>query len=560
MPRKKTAPAVGDFPAVPYEANRHQQLVCYWFSPDQISDAAVDGLLGDFLQRCMQAPRPLTRPLEIWRGTTNAREGALKGIGVSGDAPQRVFDSLLDVVGNASCDNGMRTPLESEFEPFAMLAGADIWKFDAAATPRSAGRFRLGKKRFDVRFLPYVWKKRTGRRTSSPVTYEQIVEALDSWRGQLTKSLIDNWSFFREHWTELVNTAGTSGFDAAVLQRVCERALLLRFVELRMPEHGRIVCRPILTPADGGWAEAGFDVHVLLHKGLTPGQKVAAVAHELGHYIHHLPHYVFFSRLPLQVMNSPAIEPAVAREWQPLGQTYYLTTEMRADLTACEFLVPGGLAEDVSADTFTVDDNDPAQLESMWLRRAVNVNENDVSEAHYRALLQTAADATTRRRSAGYDPGEQLLERLGWCMTNRKNANTMSQQRQREQQIEEAFNRLVRIVTEESSEAGEVSTGGAQLYRRLTLDELPSIAVAGHWEPLVIEPRTGTRAQGYLGIKPAFLPNASLGTRLDWVPHPGPPRAACGFAEEWLEEAESKDMGLMVFAMDPVERELRHGR
>jgi hypothetical protein len=394
MPAKKTVARDKPFPAVPYEANRHQQLVCYWFAAGELTEEAIDALVGEFLQRCMRNRPRLTRPLEMWRGNTKALAGALRGIGVSSGAPRWVYDALLDVVGDASCDYGMRTPIQTEFEPSVVLAAGDVWKFDAAAPPRSTGHARLGSKKFDVRFLPYVWKKRTKRRGSTHTTYEEIVEALQSWRGQLSTSLLDNWSFFREHWTELVDAAGAASFDAAVLQRVCERAIGLKFAELPIPEHGRIVCQPILNRTDGGWVEAGFDIRVLLRKGLQPRQKVAALAHELGHFIHHLPHYVFFSRLPLLVMNDPALESAVAHEWQPLGETYYVTTEMRADLTACAFLVAEGVAEYVSSNAITVFDNHPAHLESMWTRRAIESDSGDVSEAYYCALLEAAARDT----------------------------------------------------------------------------------------------------------------------------------------------------------------------
>ena len=325
-----------------------------------------------------------------------------------------------------------------------------------------------------------------------------------------------------------------------------------------MPELGRIAVTPVWEKSDGGLNNTGFGIRIAINRGAEKRTRLAALAHELGHYLFHLPYHVFFARLPFAVMQNPDVEGAVITKIAPVQAEYYRITEVQADFFASAFIVPEGYGGWLNRSAFIARETDAAAIETNVLTRALGGHGRQLSEAgHEHVLRQSETDLSTRR-AAEYDPAGPLLERIGWCIAHRENATELAQLDKVDGLVREMLNRLTAIVSVPAS-APSGHEPETKLYRRIAFEEAEAFArTETAWDPVIIEPRTGARATGYLGLKLAFVPKPGTTHQSDWMRHPSAEaNGPCGFVADWLEEAEADGRGVMLFPVDPAERALR---
>ena len=556
--RRSAKPTVSD-PDVPYVANRDKPLTAYVFNAADVTDRVIDRLVGEFLAAIQPEIPKFTRPMEIWRGEILNAGGHFRCLAISNPGRRKVYDALLEVAGSHSCEAVQRTAVELALQPRLLVTAGKTWQFDANQPAGTASRVKFGKITLEVHALPYVWKKTPAPRPAATLDerYAALVDELSAWRGHLTNSAVHNWGFLNEAYPALLDTS-RGQFDYALLKRICERAMCVHIVELPMPELGRIAVTPVWESAEGGLSNTGFGIRIAIDRRAEKRTQLAALAHELGHYIFHLPHHVFFARLPFAVMQNPDVEGAVVAKLGGVQAEYYRTTEVQADFFASAFIVPEGYGAWLNRSFITGRDTDAEAIETNLLHRTLGDHGGRLSETdHEHVLQQSEADLTTRR-AVEYDPARGLLDRIGWCIAHRENAAKLAQHGKMDGVVRETLSRLTAIVSDPAS--APVAHGHEEkLYRRIQLEEAEVFArMETAWDPVVIEPRKGARATGYLGLKLAFVPQPDTSHQTDWIRHPSADgKGPCGFVGDWLKEAETDGRGLMLFPVDPAERALR---
>jgi len=552
----------GYVPTVPYVANRDTPLTAYVFNAGDVSEDDVDRLIGKFLASIEPEVSKFARPMEIWRGEIRNAGGHFRCLAISKPGRQAVYKKLLEVMGGHSCDYGSRTAIDLALKPQLLVGAEKTWEFDANRPAGSRRRLKLGQTSLEVHALPYVWKQnsrpRAGAKGTLAQRYADLVGELSSWKGRLTNSAFGNWPFLKNAYHALLD-ANRGQFDYDLLGLVCERAMCLQIVELAMPELGRIVVTPLWERTQQGLGSAECALRIAVDRRAEKRVKFAALAHELGHYLFHLPHHVFFARLPFAVMQNSAVEAAVATKLHAIRAEYYRITEVQADFFAASLVVPEGFGEWYNRSFFTGRETEAAAVETNALHSALRDPAGALSETDLEHLLQQSQTDLRARREIDYDPRRSLLERIGWCIAHREDARVLARHGETDGLIGQTLGSLTSIVSDPASApAGEGN--GAKLYRRIALEDAESFARSEtSWDPVIIEPRKHPGAVGYLGLKLAFAPEPGTTHATDWVRHPsdGRERGRYGFVSEWLEEAEASGRGLVLFPIDAAERSLR---
>ena len=546
-------------PKIPYLIDLNEQLHFHVFLKESSTLEQVDEVVACFIEKIMAKSLSSRKEIVYWRGEyTNASGVSMWSVGIPSKYAQKLHAVLTDCVYPLSDDYGSGPTNRNGCKPYLLLTPGKVWQFDARKPPGSEGTLDLAGKSFPVSYLPYKPKgirQKMAAEHDSTELFPYLDEIIADLEAGLTDSVIENWFRIQEVF-EAILKENRGDFDYGFLRRFC-RALSLPMAELPIQENGRIAVHPIWEDRGEGYGLKDFSVRVAINKDLSQSNKLMALAHELGHFVHHLMFYIFFARLQSFVELSSGFEIQVAERLTPdWWQAYYLTTELRADLTASYFVVPSGAARAWTESYYSSNPLTPEIHEYIWLKRLEDENP-EISGARLSRYIEDAQKEIKKIESSEYDPHAPLFERVAWCTFHRSKPDLQSELERRESEIQSLFD-----IFEQEYKQGplHIDTPQAktskQLYRRVTLDEVQSIFWDEEmWDPVIVE-STAKSLQGYIGLIPRWLPRDRW-EPIDWVVSFEPYGDMPGDLETWMEIAERESRGLMLYPLDPLERYAR---
>ena len=174
-----------------------------------------------------------------------------------------------------------------------------------------------------VCYLPYITlRKRKKKDSQGGYHYRRCLAETDFLKHsqtRLTDSPFLNQPFVAENLGTLIACNMLGDLDYTFLRNLCQDLLRIRVFEIPMAEHGRLVVRPKWRPAQGGYTINDFSVAVAINRQLTQTQKLLALGHELGHYVFHMPSYVFSSGYKRGCNSRPGWKPLPLPGSRPRG-------------------------------------------------------------------------------------------------------------------------------------------------------------------------------------------------------------------------------------------------
>jgi hypothetical protein len=321
----------------------------------------------------------------------------------------------------------------------------------------------------------------------------------------LTESVSENWQVLYEHAGDLVVlrdcSLATIGYGK--LRDFCGR-LGISCLEGPILELGKTH----LFPRWSGTTVPSMDVTIVIKESLTEQEKAIALAHELGHYIHHYGVLEWWVLLFIQFHSCPWLETVVAEHF-PSSQLHHQQTirEERADLFASLMMLPAWserAAEAYVKMTITLPPRTPMLTSSLlvhWLERYFKPGHHHLPWNHAEQHVYDSLISSIEYERRPYSFDKSLRERLYWCIFNRESA--IQHLIEAEQEIEDSMVALSRRIIALRRDPPDENV--PQLLKHLSLKDAEAFVKGNpqHSDPVIVG-QTDMTFGGYLALTPAW--------------------------------------------------------
>jgi len=300
-----------------------------------------------------------------------------------------------------------------------------------------------------------------------------------------------------------------------------------------------------------------YPVLIAINKELSSKMKLIALAHELTHYVFHYVYLWFFSQFNIMIQEQPGLETFIAgRLNEKWWEGYRNTTELRCNITASLFVVPyqvDKILEPIDKITFSTMPVTSDGQRLIWLMNHFEEG-LQVGWGHAEQISMEGLVSRLQARTEPYNPEWPLLERLAYCVFNRKECMKSLNARESEinaelTQIFSAINALAPI--------SAPRRGTKRLLRRVSREAFMAEIKSGkeQWAPVILEGPRRAEFIGYYPLMPA--PYAKRNGDDEWTSWVAPMKAPSMPLDEWGELMAQKKKGLMLYPLDPVDLYLR---
>ena len=526
---------------------------------DEVGSDQVDALVAEFLQRTRVRRRTARMAVVLWRGQFDTEPPtswpywslAIEAVRV---AWYRDLQAAAAAV-RLSPALGMSTPGGPDgigATPYLLFDGGNVAVFDQRRKINSAAKLTLAGRTFDVRTVQYRYPQtRVDVAVDTPENSDDLAERLVGTvhlaeiRG---RSPLKIWDQAHESLVALSHRDDSAElpYDDAVA--ICE-SIGIPVVETSMIEYGRLVIEPLWGVNDKGrWIE-DCRVTIAVRSGLPAAQKRLALLHELGHYTHHLRYLATFLILYYRIAQNPGLEAVIAEQFPA---TWHLqrnqVMELDADLFSACFVVPhkvSGWLRDLRS-----------PVDRVTVKRVILELLHRVFDDHWSVgrIGQDRLEGAWREiAESNYDVAGSWFDRLAHCVALRGSERLLDLVNEGVR-LERDMEKLAEIMARPSANEG---AGSSRFLERCSEAEIAAaFSVPDRWDPVLLEPRGGEPAAGYLPLRPMFTKGDGVDV-YDWSRADGYAAGFAGTIEDWRQEAEANGCGLMLFPMHSVEHALR---
>ena len=243
----------------------------------------------------------------------------------------------------------------------------------------------------------------------------ELMDFLNEWGESMGESASENWEMVREKFANFLALLEV-GVDYETLLRVCQDIICIPVLEVPMKSIGRTVLGNEFVVKD-------YSVTIAVQKELPENLKLLVLAHELGHFVHHHPHLIFFAQLYTTIQDRPWIEFEVLSIFDDMWpKTYDIFAEARADICASYFIIPHKVEQLLrateknifSTSSYSAD----AQLMVFLRKRCLSINE-PIGFKQSDAIVKEAFEERKKALESFYDKEKSIFRRMVWCVFNR---------------------------------------------------------------------------------------------------------------------------------------------
>jgi hypothetical protein len=382
-------------------------------------------------------------------------------------------------------------------EPFLLFTAAGTAHFDPYATDPATPLYLSGERVAD-RVVQHQFTQRDRRRGVHSAASD-VAEWSEILGDDIRASAFAGAQRFQEIYPQLLSG---QPLEYQNLKQFCA-TLGIPVAHRALDSHARLVLRPRWRREPGGYCvdADSLEALILVNRGLSTEQKTAALAHEIAHFGFHLRQLAFFAWLPIWIAERPERESAACELFTPSWQERFnRTCEIRADLFTSFVVVPDGFAEMVAKLSLTSGvEVSAVAYQYQWLRPLMN-DHAPVTWGTVKQWVDDAAAENRRLRSAPYNPGKSLYDRIAWCVFNRS-PELWAELDAIEDELAGSLVAFMRSF-EDADEPKQIGSDSARRwFRRATLATANDVLTKTPWEPILIEPEQ--KAEGYTLLAPA---------------------------------------------------------
>lgn len=541
-----------------YPVDFAQYLVTLVFFKDSKSSSDVDAIVVRFLDGFREEGHGKHGECVLWRGEyVNSYGVAMWVLGLSDAEDDTAHVLLSKAAAGMSDDFGTYSVQDTGCSPYLLVCADALWQFLERPSRVHAGTLVLAGRSLPVQFAVAVPKSETMVREDD--TREEpggeVADILREWEAELGESPAENWPSVSDSFPRLLY-ANCGELSARTLDSSVQRFLRIPVVDVDMQPLGTTSVSPQWVDEGDTVAVADYSVVIALKQGLSPNQRLVALAHELAHYAHHFPFLRLFADMYATIQERPAAEAEIAEvltdEW---WDRYFTITELRADVAASYFVVPVRAEQAVEAiRTHTLGptlDSEGHRL--MWLEYFFDPHGGPPSFAKLKHTTDSAY--MTKWNLAGKEysaDAMSLRDRIAWCVFNRSSA--LKRLTEGEPVIRRELTSVARMMNAVAARAQSPRRHlDERVLSRMTLEQMGGVLGDGreHWHPLIVEPRRRAEPVGYLAITPSICSRGN--TSGEWAAWVMRGQGPVGSIAEWLSRAEGRGQGLMVYPLTPAQ-------
>ena len=521
---------------------------------DYFAEERIDALVAEFL-RHTGSRRPTRRtPLVLWRGRFDAGSGGWPYWSLAVEEKRTDWYADLQAAANAvglDFAMGLSTPHTIGAHPYLRVEGRSLALFDQRRRPNTLLTITLADEPFEMRTARY--------RYPAPVEQEQAAggESNDLlWQAAAavrlaavrSRSAIEVWEKASDRLIDLSKSDQSARFSYADAVEFCE-SIGIAVVELEMAEAGRLLLEPLWrSEANKFWMD-DLHVSIAIRRTLPGAQRRVALMHELGHYVHHLRYLFDILLFYYRMAQHPRLERIVAARWpSDWRQHRNRIMELDADYFSAAFVVPHAATSWLRSPRSPYDWTTVKGMILHWLHRAFDdgwtVGAGDI-EAVWQAEVERE-----------YDVAAPWFDRLARCVGLRTSLALVDMVHD-SVQLENEMAVVEDILAGSGTDDQPADSDRGYLLERCVQSEIVAeLGAPNRWDPLIVEPRNGEQATGYLPLTPMFTRGNSVDL-YDWTRADGQGGGLAGTLEDWWRVAEKDGRGLMLFPMNPIGYSLR---
>lgn len=545
----------------PYPVNLHAYLRVFCVRERADVTAVFDDLTSAVVAALLQLSNTVDQHIVLWRGHRSdpLQEGRrLWVLGIDYDAPESVHCTLFDSLAGRHDDSSRHHRMDTGCTPFALFADGKLYVFSHHAQSDPGCKLTLGTRQFLCELITCTAAEPTSLPPNEADPGDDWSRFVDRLRPRLREGPLSNWPAICEVAGDLVvmkdQNFALNGLDR--LRRLCQQ-IGIEVIEAPTMDFGRTYLVPDWDSilAQDFTSEPPLRLFIVLRQSLSDKEKAITLAHEFGHYVHHLPMLEFFAQAYIHIQGNPSIESGLAKLLTPETlQRAILARELRADIFASLLMLPAwtetavrhlcGLAVTVPAGSA----QSPHSLLLHLTDQYFGPTNNHLPWQHAVAHREDAEELAARIQALPYSSDATLRDRMLWCVFNRE--RMIPALIEDEDRIGEAVHQATSwLASFPLSEQAPPNDDATRLLNRSTVKDV-ELQLQGEelqTDPIIIEPAAGS-ACGYVALMPAWTHGAR---DRQWT-SPQLPGHSPALLATWQKRTTQRQMGLILWPPNPM--------